>query len=492
MSDRDSIYQGSELRPLKRYPTCAWFRTSCCSIVLLVCSTGVWAASQLQIPKPSDPLKPAPPPPALEPSVVNLEVRLPAEELAVAVDQAFPQVSAREDNWDDAGTLGGREDFRFLYRLVRGPFRYRMDHDHFDVWFDQVRYRIWARMNQGGTMVEGRCGHGDDPPRRLNLSTRSALTWSDTWRIQSRTTFGEPTFVEPCRLEGLDLDATPLLKSVLEPRLTALAQSIDRIIHERTEAKKRAETVWQKIQEPVELGPDRWLQFNPRDARVSPITSHGTQVVQTSVNLVMEPKVLSGSRPASTQVPLPTLQLAPLALEGFHLALPITIEYSRINQRLEQEMVGQVIQAPLGNSIRIDGVQLYGSGDRLILALRVSGGVNGTIYTAGTPVFDEGLGVLRFLDLDYTMDTRNVLVRSANWMFQQNILSSLQENAFIDLSDELKALRSRLGSALTRELGPNAHLEGDVAKVRPSGIYPTSSGVEVHLIADGSMWLELK
>src|SRR5215831_1658633 len=324
---RDSIYQGSELRPLKRYPTCAWFRTCCCSIVLLVCSTGVWAASELQIPKPSDPLKPAPPPPALEPSVVNLEVRLPAEELAVAVDQAFPQVSAREDNWDNAGTLGGREDFRFLYRLVRGPFRYRMDHDHFDVWFDQVRYRIWARMNQGGTMVEVFFCNGDHPPRRLNLSTRSALTWSDTWRIQSRTTFGEPTFVEPCRLEGLDLDATPLLKSVLEPRLTALAQSIDRIIHERTEAKKRAETVWQKIQEPVELGPNRWLQFNPRDARVSPITSHGTQVVQTSVNLVMEPKVLNGSRPASTQVPLPPLQLAPLALEGFHLALPITIEY---------------------------------------------------------------------------------------------------------------------------------------------------------------------
>ena len=423
---------------------------------------------------------------------MNLEVRLPAEELAVAVDQAFPQVSAREDNWNDAGTLGGRDDFRFLYRLVRGPFRYRMDHDHFDVWFDQVRYRIWARMNQGGTMVEGRCGHGDDPPRRLNLSTRSALTWSDTWRLQSLTTFNEPTFVEPCRLEGLDLDATPFLKSVLEPRLTALAQSIDRIIRERSEAKKRAETVWQNIQEPIELGPDRWLQFNPREARVSPIASHGTQLVQTSVNLVMEPKVLNGSRPSTTQVPLPLLQMAPLALEGFHLALPITVEYSRINQRLGQEMIGQTFRTPLGESVQVDGVQLYGSGDRFILALQVSGGVNGNIYTTGTPVFDEGLGMLRFLDLDFTVDTRNVLVRSANWMFHEDILSSLKDHAYIDLSDQLQTLRSRLKTALTRELGPNAYLEGDVATLRPRGIYPTSDGVEVQLIADGSMWLELK
>ena len=151
-----------------------------------------------------------------------------------------------------------------------------------------------------------------------------------------------------------------------------------------------------------------------------------------------------------------------------------------------------MIQAPLVNSVLIDGVQLYGSGDRLILACQVSGGVNGNIYMTGTPVFDEALGILRFLDLDYTVDTRNVLVRSANWMFQNNILSSLQENAFIDLSDQLQTLRSRLKTALTRELGPNAYLEGDVATLRPRGIYPTSDGVEVHLIADGSMWLELK
>ena len=37
--------------------------------------------------------------------MVNLEVRLPAEELATAVDEGFPQVAAREDDWNDAATL---------------------------------------------------------------------------------------------------------------------------------------------------------------------------------------------------------------------------------------------------------------------------------------------------------------------------------------------------------------------------------------------------
>jgi hypothetical protein len=189
---------------------------------------------------------------------------------------------------------------------------------------------------------------------------------------------------------------------------------------------------------------------------------------------------------------LPPLQLAPLPLEGFHLALPVTVDYGRINQRLEQEMVGQQFQTPLGDTVRVQGVQLYGSGDNLILALQVSGGVNGTLYATGTPVFEEGLGMLKFVDLDFTVDTRNVLMRSANWMFHQNILATLKSQAYIDLSGQLHTLRSRLEAALTRDLGPNARLEGEVTTLRPRGVYPTAGGVEVHIVAEGSMWVDLR
>ena len=469
------------------------FGIVCCSLLLsVVCATGTRAASQLDIPKPSDPLKPAPPPPALEPSIVNIDVRVSAEELAAAVDEGFPQVAAREDDWNDAGTLGNREDIRFLYRLVRGSFRYRMTRDRFDVWFEQVRYRVWARRNDGNALVEGRCGHGDDPPKRVNLASHSALTWSDQWRLQTKTTFEEPVFIEPCRLAGLDLDATPLLKTMLQPRLAAVGRSIDRIIRERTESKKRAEAVWQKLQEPVELAPDQWLEFNPRDVRVSPITSNGTLSIQTSVNLMMQPRIVNGRKPVAATPALPGLQLASVAAQGFRLALPVTVDYGRINQRLGQEMIGQEFRTPLGDRVKVEGIQLYGSGDKLILAVKVSGGVNGNLYATGTPVFDEGMGVLKFTDLDYTVDTRNVLVRSANWMFHQEILSELTSQAFIDLSGQLKTIRSRLETALPRDLGPVGRMEGEVTTLRPVGIYPTQGGVEVHILAEGSLWVELK
>jgi hypothetical protein len=461
-------------------------------LLAALCARSVCAAPELRIPKPTDPLKPAPPPPALEPSIVNLEVRFPAETLAAAIDEGFPQVAAREDDWSNAAVLGDRQDVRILYRLVRGSFRYRMERDHFDVWFDHVRYRLWARRSEGDQFIDGRCGHGDDPPKRLQLAGHSALMWSDRWRLQSQTTFEAPVFLEPCALTGLDVDATPFLKTMIEARLTALAQRIDGIIRERTEAKNRAETVWRALQEPVEFAPNQWLEFNPRDARVSPITSKGTLVVHTSVNLMMEPKIANGSKAEKAEIPLPRLQLAPLAQEGFHLALPFTVDYGRINQRLEQEMIGQEWRTPLGDRVNVQGVQLYGSGERLILAVRLSGGVNGTVFATGTPVYDEGLEVVKFVDLDFTVDTRNALVRSANWMFHENILSTLRSEAFIDLSEQLRTMRSRLQTALTRELGADTRMEAEITRLRPRGIYPTVGGVEVQMIAEGSIWVELK
>ena len=462
------------------------------ALFLLLSATSALGGSRADIPKPTDRLQPPPSPPAVAPSVANLEVILPAEELADAADQSFPAVAAKEDGWNDAQTLPGRDDMRYLYRLVRGPFTYRMDQDRFEMRFDQIRYRIWVRQGEEGSAVDSQCGHGADPPKQLRVIARSQLSWSDRWTLQSKTTIEPAEFLEPCRLRELNVDVTPLVQSVLEPKLTSLAETIDRTIRERTESKQRAETIWRKLQEPIELSPDQWLLFNPRDMRVSPIHSHGTLLLRTSVNLVMEPRVSRSARPSVTQTPLPLLQLSPTALEGFHLALPMRTDYGRINSRLAQLMVGEVIDATPGEPLTITGVELYGSGDKLILALRVTGGFNGTLYAAGVPVFDEASRTVRFVDLDFTVDTRHVLVNAINRFGHETLLERLRSEAHIDLAEPMDRLQMRLNGALTRELAPGIRLEGVISTLRPHRIYPVDGGVEVQLVADGFMRLNLR
>jgi len=460
-------------------------------LIFLIGTSSAWGGSSVDIPKPNEKLVPPPPPPNLERSVVNMEVSLSAEELALLVDQTFPPVIAREGGWDDSAPFPGRDDLRFLYRLHRGGFRYQMRQDRLELTFNDIRYRIWARRPGTEQVEEGGCGHGADPPKRIQVVAHTAVSWSDAWRLNPQTSFDPPVFVDPCRLQPLNIDATPMLQSLVQSRLSVLAETIDRKIDEHNAGKQRASVIWKKLQEPVELTPNRWLALNPVDARVGPVGSDGGLLVKTSVNLIMEPKILDSKPPAQDR-PLPSLQLAPATMGGSRLLYQVFADYAKINGRLERMLVGQNIDNPVGEPITITGVELYGSGSKLIVAIKVKDGVNGTLYLTGVPRFDEPSRSIKFRDLDFTLETKNRLARKAAGFWRDTLIEKMESDIFVDLDEPLMLMQTRLNEALTRELAPGARLEGRFTKLLPAGIYPVAGGVEVRMIAQGTVRLLLQ
>jgi hypothetical protein len=282
-----------------------------------------------------------------------------------------------------------------------------------------------------------------------------------------------------------------MLQSVVQSRLSVLAEKIDRTIDERNAGKQRAAIIWKKLQEAVELAPNRWLAFNPVDARVGPVGSDGGLLIKTSVNLIMEPKILDTKPPAGDQ-PLPPLQTTPATMGGSQLLFPVFADYATINSRLKRMLVGQRIDTPLGEPITITDAELYGSGNKLIVAVKVKGGVNGTLYSTGVPVFDEANRSVKFKNLDFTLDTKNMLVRGAERFWRETLLEKMESEIFVDLTEPLMLMQTRLNRALTRELAPGARLEGRFTKLVPAGIYPVTGGIEVQMIAQGTVRLMLQ
>lgn len=445
--------------------------------------------TQLEIPRPTDALKPPPPAQPVEPSVVNIKVSVPLSELATVADGAVPRSSGREDSWQEGGPLPDRGAIQYQYWVVRGPLNVTAEEDRLVSDFPGMQYRAAFRMLlPEGMTFEGRCGYGNDPPKRLRLIARSRLSWTDQWTVKSDTAFDPPEFRDACRIAGMDADVTPFVQSIVESRLPSLAAAIDAKVKERSESRQRAQKVWSNLHKPRELGPGRWLMLNPKNVQVSSIASNG-QIIQSSVNLILQPELRMGTMPSIQEQPLPPLRLAPASLEGFHLVVPIVADYALVNQRMQQRLIGQEFQPPIGDSIQITSAQLYGSGESLIVELGVTGGMKGKLYATGKPTYDSETKTLRFQHFDYTTDTRNVVVHSADSLFHQDFLARIEPETRIDLSDRIEGLRSRLSSLLTREVEPGLWLEGTVNKLDALGIYPVPGGVEVQVVADGILQL---
>ena len=50
-----------------------------------------------------------------------------------------------------------------------------------------------------------------------------------------------------------------------------------------------------------------------------------------------------------------------------------------------------------------------------------------------TPVLDTNTNTLRFERFNFTVETKNVLIKTANWMVHDDILSRLEPETRIDL-----------------------------------------------------------
>ena len=100
--------------------------------------------------------------------------------------------------------------------------------------------------------------------------------------------------------------------------------------------------------------------------------------------------------------------------------------------------------------------------------------------------------MVRFSDLDFTVETSNLLVRAVNRFGHETLLERLRSEASIDLSEPLALIERRLNAALTRELAPGIRFDGFISRLRPHTIYPVQGGVEVQLLADGVMRISLR
>jgi hypothetical protein len=154
--------------------------------------------------------------------------------------------------------------------------------------------------------------------------------------------------------------------------------------------------------------------------------------------------------------------------------------------------VGRELPSSFGETVTITSVQLYGSGEDLILELGVTGTVTGKLYAKGRPRFDETTRSLTVEHFDYTVDTKNVLIRMGTWLLRQDVLRRIKPFLEIDLSDRLEMVRRRISAGLNRELAPGIWLQGDVTTFHPRDIYPVADGVEVRLVADGLLELSVR
>jgi len=111
--------------------------------------------------------------------------------------------------------------------------------------------------------------------------------------------------------------------------------------------------------------------------------------------------------------------------------------YQEASKIMTKNFAGQEFGSG-SKKIRVQKVAIWHKKGKMIIALDVLGSVNGTIYLAGFPEYNDKTKEIYFDQLEYALDTRNKLMRTANWLAQALVLKKIEQSCRYSIKTNLE------------------------------------------------------
>lgn len=108
---------------------------------------------------------------------------------------------------------------------------------------------------------------------------------------------------------------------------------------------------------------------------------------------------------------------------GFSIFLDAVLSYDSLSTIMNENLAGKEFNFKKGfikKKFIIDECKIYGGGfEKLIIKIKFSGTNDGVVYLVGKPVYDKDKRTIEVADIDFDIKSKNVLLGSADWLFDK-------------------------------------------------------------------------
>lgn len=228
---------------------------------------------------------------------------------------------------------------------------------------------------------------------------------------------------------GKSVPITYIINPAINHFRSKIERKIDEAINKSMDFKPNVLAALEKVCAPFLMNDsyETWL-------RIAPIELYTTNsrlkndafVLDMSLKCNMETFI--GKKPESkfnvNKIVLKSVTKIPQDIAATIVAVSSYIEASRV---MTSNFKGQEFGSG-SKKITVQNVAIWHKAGKMIIALDILGSINGTIYLAGFPKYNDTTKEVYFDQLEYALDTKNKLMRTANWLSQGLILKKIEQN----------------------------------------------------------------
>lgn len=411
---------------------------------------------------------------SLPSSEINIPIQINLKPIYVmaekSVDTLFTSPNYPDD-WVQEGC-----DTRYKYVFRRSPLQMKATGTSLNLGFTGY-YKIVGstRLCVKGTVLSPwtpacRCGFEEE--RKVNVSFSNSLSVSPDYKVKLNIVRNEPEPLNNCKVCFWGQDITKEVMGGLKTELDAAKKDLDKR-YGIVDLKSKFQQVWDQMNKVYNLYGLGWLKINPQRIRINNIFAKNDSL-NIYLGLSAKP-VISFEKPAEQSSWIPNLGSFNRK-PGFSIFLDAVLSYDSLSYILNQQLQGKEFEVKkflVKKKFIIDSCRMYGAGnEKLVIKVNFSGTNTGIVYLLGKAVYKNDSRTIEVEDIDFDIKSKNILLGSADWLFDKKITKEISKQAKFELGAYIDTAKTSINQQLNQEWMKGIRSLGNVSDIKLIGIYP--------------------
>ncbi len=298
--------------------------------------------------------------------------------------------------------------------------------------------KIWAKFKYGIDFM----GLNDTKEVNLNaiLTVTSDVKLSN-WKLETNSKINDIQWTESpsINIAGKNIPITFIINPAISIFKTKISTKIDEAIQKTCDFKPQVLNVLEKMSAPFLMSEQyqTWFKLIPLEVNVTDAILSDSKI-KMNLGLKCNMQTIVGMKPKSSFDKLAIqFKAVDKINEKFTANVAAISTYESASKVISNNFKGKAFGSG-SKTIVIQKVDLWQKEGKIIIALDMTGSINGTIYLSGIPNYNAVTKEIYFDQMDYVLNTKGLLTKAANWLLQGVILKKIEENCRYSIKQNLE------------------------------------------------------
>ena len=298
--------------------------------------------------------------------------------------------------------------------------------------------KIWAKFKYGIDFM----GLNDTKEVNLNgiLTVTSDVKLSN-WKLETNSNINDIQWTESpsINIAGKNIPITYIINPAISIFKAKISAKIDEAIQKTCDFKPQVLNVLEKMSAPFLMSEQyqTWFKLIPLEVNVTDAILSDSKI-KMNLGLKCNMQTIVGMKPKSSFDKLAIqFKAVDKINDKFTANVAAISTYESASKVISSNFKGKSFGSG-SKTIVIQKVDLWQKEGKIIIALDMTGSINGTIYLSGIPNYNAVTKEIYFDQMDYVLNTKGLITKTASWLLQGVILKKIEENCRYSIKQNLE------------------------------------------------------